>query len=92
MHQAIGKRFGADRITKSQAIALFKNASELARRLNITRGAVTNWDDGLIPYDHELYLRFKVCPEYFDNSEITIRTIVNELTKRGANNGEDSNH
>ena len=60
------KVFGARRITKGEAISLFKNRAALARALGLSPGAITHWpEDKPIPFEHEQMLRWFICPENF---------------------------
>jgi len=53
-------------MTKREAVALFKNAAELAEELGITRSAVSQWaDDESIPEVHELRIRYEILPKRF---------------------------
>lgn len=57
-------------ITKQQALTAFGgNASALARALEITPQAVSQWDEGPIPELHALRLRFVIAPELFGQPE-----------------------
>lgn len=50
-------------MTKLEALALFKNASEMASALGITRSAVSQWkDEEPIPAVHELRIRYELRP------------------------------
>lgn len=53
-------------ITKEQALAAYDgNGAALARALNITPSAVSQWPDGPIGEVHALKLRFLLKPEVF---------------------------
>lgn len=53
-------------MTKREALVHFKNASEMAEALGITRSAVSQWDDeDQIPPVHELRIRYELKPEAF---------------------------
>lgn len=55
-------------MTKREALAHFKNASEMAEALGISRSAVSQWgDDDQIPPVHELRIRYELRPEAFDS-------------------------
>jgi hypothetical protein len=53
-------------VTKKQAIGLYGSASKLARALEYTRSAVSQWDDEEIPESVYLKLRYQLKPECFD--------------------------
>ncbi|TAM22388.1 MAG: hypothetical protein EPN60_16985 [Nevskiaceae bacterium] len=56
-------------MTKKQAISLFRNAAELATKLGISRSAISQWDEeGEIPREHELVIRYQLRSECFDQS------------------------
>lgn len=58
--------FSVLNMTKSEAIALFKNASDLAAQLGISRSAVSQWpESAAIPREHELAIRFVLRPDAF---------------------------
>lgn len=66
MDKQTEKVFGAERLTKADAISLFKNRAALARALDLSPGAITHWPDGeFIPYQHEQMLRWFICPGNF---------------------------
>lgn len=53
-------------ITKEQALAAYDgNGAALARALNITPSAVSQWPEGPIGEVHALKLRFVLKPELF---------------------------
>jgi hypothetical protein len=53
-------------ITKEKAIAAYKNASVLARALDICPQAVYQWEDGKpIPRLQEMRLRYELKPRAF---------------------------
>jgi len=52
-------------LSKSEAVALFKNKAELARVLGISRAAVSKWPDEKIPEAQALKIRFVLKPEAF---------------------------
>jgi hypothetical protein len=53
-------------ITKEQALAAYDgNGAALARALNITPSAVSQWPEGPIGEVHALKLRFLLKPEVF---------------------------
>lgn len=60
--------FSVLNMTKKQAIALFRNAAELAKKLGISRSAVSQWDEAEIPREHELAIRYQLRSDYFDQS------------------------
>lgn len=57
-------------IVKEQAIHLFGSASSLARALNISPAAVTQWADGKpIPEKQALKIRYTLKPEFFGEAK-----------------------
>jgi DNA-binding transcriptional regulator YdaS (Cro superfamily) len=55
-------------LKKQQAVSLFKNASDMASALGITKSAVSQWaDDRPIPAAHALRIRYELRPEHFDS-------------------------
>lgn len=54
------------RLTKKQAVKLFKTSTALATALGISKGAVGNWGwDEPIPENHDLKIRHELKPEAF---------------------------
>ncbi len=53
------------RLSKKEAIALFSSAKELAKALGISKSAVSQWQDGPIPDNHDLRIRYELKPEHF---------------------------
>lgn len=53
------------RLTKREAIALFKTAKGLAEALGVSKSAVSQWPDGPIPVKHDLRIRYELKPERF---------------------------
>lgn len=57
-------------MTKQEAVQLFRNQSDLAEALGISRSAVSQWDDEAhIPEVHELRIRYVLRPEHFETSK-----------------------
>lgn len=53
-------------MTKAEALQRFKNASQMAKALGITRSAVSQWpDDADIPREHELTILYVLKSEDF---------------------------
>lgn len=53
-------------ITKECAVGLFKTQAALAKALDISKGAVSQWKDGMpIPEVHALKIRYELKPESF---------------------------
>lgn len=57
------------KITKEEAVGLFRTQAGLARALGIERQAVSQWKDGEpIPEKQALRIRYQLRPECFDKS------------------------
>jgi len=53
-------------ILKEEALALYPTATALANALGITKGAVSQWEEGKpIPDEQALRLRYEIAPEKF---------------------------
>ena len=54
-------------ISKQEAVGMFRNKSQLAKALGITRQAVEGWpDDKPIPEKQALRIRYQLRPDLFD--------------------------
>jgi len=57
------------KITKEDAVAMFRTKAALARALNISKAAVTGWEDGQpIPEKQALKIRYVLRPECFERT------------------------
>ena len=54
------------RLSKSEAIALFQSAKGLAQALGVSKAAVSQWPEEAIPENHDLKIRYVLKPEHFD--------------------------
>ena len=57
-------------ITKQQIIDYFGSASAAARKLSITRQALSQWRNDRVPIAHQLRMKFEIAPEKFGDVEI----------------------
>ena len=53
------------RLTKREAIALFKTAKALSEALGVSKSAVSQWPEGPIPAKHDLRIRYELKPGHF---------------------------
>lgn len=52
-------------ITKADALTLYPTATALAEALGVGKSAVSMWDEGPIPEEHDLKLRYELKPGAF---------------------------
>ncbi len=59
------------RLTKREAIALFKTAKGLAEALGVSKSAVSQWPEGPIPVKHDLRIRYELRPGHPGGAQTT---------------------
>ena len=58
------------KITKREAVAMYRSQAALARALGISKAAVSQWpEDGSIPSPQAMRLRYLLRPECFKSNE-----------------------